>query len=162
MLRRRLQKNRMSDLVKAYPQLKDALPAISETFRLLHTPMGKIMLKEAAVGAMVARACREPGTADRTTECTNGRHLIWCNGFVTADLLLLTQRCKSCKVKNVHLEKENILLEKENILLFLLHRQKFICYNKLFKVFPQPERIPKEEPLCKKHSENPSVFSSAC
>lgn len=90
MLRRRLQKNRMSDLVKAYPQLKDALPAISENFRLLHTPMGKIMLKEAAVGAMVARAGREPGTADRITECTNGRHLICCNGFVTADLLLLT------------------------------------------------------------------------
>ena len=155
MLRRRLQKNRMSDPVKAYPQLKDALPAISENFRLLHTPMGKIMLKEAAVGAMVARAGREPGTADRTTERTNGRHLIWCNGFVTADLLLLTQRCKSCKAKNVHLEKENILF-------FLLHRHKFICYNKSFKVFPQPERIPKEEPLCKKHSENPSVFSSAC
>jgi len=51
---------RLSDLLETYPQLKDTLLAISENFRLLHTPMGRIMLKKATVGAMAARAGMAP------------------------------------------------------------------------------------------------------
>ena len=43
---------RLSDLVKQNSRLKDELPKINDKCNILNTPMGKIMMREAAIAEM--------------------------------------------------------------------------------------------------------------
>lgn len=47
---------RLADLLSAYPQLKKRLPQVNEKFRLLNTPLGKVMLNTATVSDMSKRS----------------------------------------------------------------------------------------------------------
>ncbi len=47
---------KLSDLLTAYPWLKTELSTVNEKFRMLNTPMGKVMLKKATVGEMSRRS----------------------------------------------------------------------------------------------------------
>ena len=40
---------RVSELLDTYPWLKETLSTVSDKFKLLNTPMGKIMLKKATL-----------------------------------------------------------------------------------------------------------------
>ena len=43
---------RLLDLINQYPWLKDELPKINEKFKMLNTPMGKIMMGKATIVEM--------------------------------------------------------------------------------------------------------------
>lgn len=43
---------KLSDLLSAYPWLKEALVEISDKFRLLNTPLGKVMANKATLAEM--------------------------------------------------------------------------------------------------------------
>lgn len=43
---------KLSDLVKRYPCLKKALPRINDKFKMLGTPMGKVMMGKATIADM--------------------------------------------------------------------------------------------------------------
>ena len=47
---------KLSDLLTAYPWLKEALIGISEKFHLLNTPLGKVMVKKATISEMSKRS----------------------------------------------------------------------------------------------------------
>ena len=47
---------KLSDLLTAYPWLKAELSTVNEKFRMLNTPMGKVMLRKATVGEMSKRS----------------------------------------------------------------------------------------------------------
>lgn len=47
---------KLSDLLTTYPWLKGELSTVNEKFRMLNTPMGKIMLKKATIGDMSKRS----------------------------------------------------------------------------------------------------------
>ena len=47
---------KLSDLLTAYPRLKAELSTVNEKFRMLNTPMGKVMLKKATIGEMSRRS----------------------------------------------------------------------------------------------------------
>ncbi len=41
---------KLSDILAAYPWLREELPKMDERFKLMNSPLGKIMLKKATVG----------------------------------------------------------------------------------------------------------------
>ena len=43
---------RLADLINQYSWLKDELPKINEKFKMLNTPMGKIMMGKATIAEM--------------------------------------------------------------------------------------------------------------
>jgi hemerythrin HHE cation binding domain-containing protein len=43
---------KLSDLLSLYPWLKEELPRINEKFKMLSTPVGKIMLGKATISEM--------------------------------------------------------------------------------------------------------------
>ena len=43
---------RLADLFAAYPWLKDEMTKISDKFKLLNSPLGKVMLKKATISEM--------------------------------------------------------------------------------------------------------------
>lgn len=47
---------RLKDLLKRYPDLKKRLPEISPGFRMLHTPLGKLLVAKATVSMMSERS----------------------------------------------------------------------------------------------------------
>ena len=47
---------RLDDILTAYPWLKEELPKISEKFKLLDNPVGKMMLKKATIGDLISKA----------------------------------------------------------------------------------------------------------
>ena len=47
---------KLSDILNEYPWLKERLPEINERFRLLSTPLAKIMLKTATIADMSKRS----------------------------------------------------------------------------------------------------------
>ena len=47
---------KLSDLLTAYPWLKAELSTVNEKFRMLNTPMGKVMLRTATIGEMSRRS----------------------------------------------------------------------------------------------------------
>lgn len=47
---------RLADLLTAYPWLKHELPNINERFKMLNTPIGKVMAKKATIADMSARS----------------------------------------------------------------------------------------------------------
>lgn len=52
---------KLLDLINQYPWLKDELPKINEKFKMLNTPMGKIMMGKATIVEMskkIRHGCR--------------------------------------------------------------------------------------------------------
>ena len=52
---------RLLDPINQYPWLKDELPKINERFKMLNTPMGKIMMGKATIVEMskkIRHGCR--------------------------------------------------------------------------------------------------------
>ncbi len=47
---------KLSDLLTAYPWLKAELSTVNEKFRMLNTPMGKVMLRKATIVEMSKRS----------------------------------------------------------------------------------------------------------
>lgn len=47
---------RLADLLTAYPWLKEELPTINDRFKMLKTPIGKVMAKKATVADMSSRS----------------------------------------------------------------------------------------------------------
>lgn len=47
---------KLSDLLVTYPWLKEELPLVNKKFKLLNSPLGKIMVKEATVSEMGKRS----------------------------------------------------------------------------------------------------------
>ena len=47
---------RLKDLIKQYPELKNRLPEINPKFKMLNTPLGKIMMGKADVQTMSERS----------------------------------------------------------------------------------------------------------
>ena len=47
---------RLSDLINQYSWLKDELPKINDKFKMLNTPMGKIMIGKATIAEMSKRS----------------------------------------------------------------------------------------------------------
>ena len=47
---------RLSDLINQYSWLKDELPKINDKFKMLNTPMGKIMMGKATIAEMSKRS----------------------------------------------------------------------------------------------------------
>ncbi|MBQ3184679.1 MAG: DUF1858 domain-containing protein [Firmicutes bacterium] len=47
---------RLADLLTAYPWLKNELPNINAKFKMLHTPMGRVMAKKATIAEMSRRS----------------------------------------------------------------------------------------------------------
>ena len=43
---------KLADLLKEYPWLKDEVTKVSDKFKMLNTPVGKIMLKKATIAEM--------------------------------------------------------------------------------------------------------------
>ena len=43
---------KLADLFEAYPWLKDEITKISDKFRLLNSPLGKVMLNKATISEM--------------------------------------------------------------------------------------------------------------
>lgn len=50
---------KLSDLITRYPWLKAELPQINERFKMLNTPVGKLMLGKATIGEMSKRSGME-------------------------------------------------------------------------------------------------------
>lgn len=46
----------LSDLLAAYPFLKEALPQIHAKFKMLNTPLGKVMMHQATISEMSKRS----------------------------------------------------------------------------------------------------------
>ena len=51
---------RLSDLINQYSWLKDELPKINDKFKMLNTPMGKIMMGKATIAEMSKRSGMDP------------------------------------------------------------------------------------------------------
>ena len=47
---------KLMDLLKRYPFLKDELPKVNKKFRMLKTPMAKIMMRNADINEMSRRS----------------------------------------------------------------------------------------------------------
>lgn len=47
---------KLNDLLTAFPPLKQQLPTINERFKMLDTPLAKVMLKTAAIADMSKRS----------------------------------------------------------------------------------------------------------
>ena len=51
---------RLSDLINQYSWLKDELPKLNDKFKMLNTPMGKIMMGKATIAEMSKRSGMDP------------------------------------------------------------------------------------------------------
>lgn len=47
---------RLTDILDEYPWIKDELPKIDKKFKLLKTPIGKVMMRKADVSGMSRRS----------------------------------------------------------------------------------------------------------
>ena len=56
---------RLLDLINQYPWLKDELPKINEKFKMLNTPMGKIMMGKATILEMSKKSGMDADTLIR-------------------------------------------------------------------------------------------------
>lgn len=51
---------KLSDLVGQYPWLKEELSKVNDKFRMLNTPMGKIMMGKATIAEMSKKSGMDP------------------------------------------------------------------------------------------------------
>ena len=47
---------RLADILQEYPWLKEEMTKVSDKFKMLNTPVGRIMLKKATIGEMSKRS----------------------------------------------------------------------------------------------------------
>ena len=50
---------KLSDLLGQYPWLKEELSKVNNKFKMLNTPMGKIMMGKATIAEMSKRSCMD-------------------------------------------------------------------------------------------------------
>ncbi len=65
---------RLLDLINQYPWLKDELPKINEKFKMLNTPIGKIMMGKAAIVEMSKKSGMDADTLIRKLQQLIGSH----------------------------------------------------------------------------------------
>ena len=65
---------RLSDLINQYSWLKDELPKINDKFKMLNTPMGKIMMGKATIAEMSKKAGMVADTLIRRLQQLIGSH----------------------------------------------------------------------------------------
>lgn len=63
------------DLINQYPWLKDELPKINEKFKMLNTPMGKIMMGKAIIVEMSKKSGMDADTLIRKLQQLIGSHV---------------------------------------------------------------------------------------
>lgn len=63
------------DLINQYPWLKDELPKINEKFKMLNTPMGKIMMGKATIVEMSKKSGMDADTLIRKLQQLIGSHV---------------------------------------------------------------------------------------
>lgn len=66
---------RLLDLINQYPWLKDELPKINEKFKMLNTPMGKIMMGKATIFEMSKKSGMDADTLIRKLQQLIGSHV---------------------------------------------------------------------------------------
>ena len=66
---------RLLDLINKYPWLKDELPKINEKFKMLNTPMGKIMMGKATIVEMSKKSGMDADTLIRKLQQLIGSHV---------------------------------------------------------------------------------------
>lgn len=66
---------RLLDLINPYPWLKDELPKINEKFKMLNTPMGKIMMGKATIVEMSKKSGMDADTLIRKLHQLIGSHV---------------------------------------------------------------------------------------
>ena len=66
---------RLLDLINQYPWLKDELPKINEKFKILNTPMGKIMMGKATIVEMSKKSGMDADTLIRKLQQLIGSHV---------------------------------------------------------------------------------------
>ncbi len=66
---------RLLDLINRYPWLKDELPKINEKFKMLNTPMGKIMMGKATIVEMSKKSGMDADTLIRKLQQLIGSHV---------------------------------------------------------------------------------------
>jgi hypothetical protein len=66
---------RLLDLINQYPWLKDELPKINEKFKMLNTPMGKIMMGKATIVEMSKKTGMDADTLIRKLQQLIGSHV---------------------------------------------------------------------------------------
>lgn len=66
---------RLLDLINQYPWLKDELPKINEKFKMLNTPMGKIMMGKATIVEMSKKSGMDADTLIRKPQQLIGSHV---------------------------------------------------------------------------------------
>lgn len=66
---------RLLDLINQYPWLKDELPKINEKFKMLNTPMGKIMMGKATIVEMNKKSGMDADTLIRKLQQLIGSHV---------------------------------------------------------------------------------------
>ena len=66
---------KLLDLINQYPWLKDELPKINEKFKMLNTPMGKIMMGKAAIVEMSKKSGMDADTLIRKLQQLIGSHV---------------------------------------------------------------------------------------
>ena len=66
---------RLLDLINQYPWRKDELPKINEKFKMLNTPMGKIMMGKATIVEMSKKSGMDADTLIRKLQQLIGSHV---------------------------------------------------------------------------------------
>ena len=66
---------RLLDLINQDPWLKDELPKINEKFKMLNTPMGKIMMGKATIVEMSKKSGMDADTLIRKLQQLIGSHV---------------------------------------------------------------------------------------
>ena len=66
---------RLLDLINQYPWLKEELPKINEKFKMLNTPMGKIMMGKATIVEMSKKSGMDADTLIRKLQQLIGSHV---------------------------------------------------------------------------------------
>ena len=66
---------RLLDLINQCPWLKDELPKINEKFKMLNTPMGKIMMGKATIVEMSKKSGMDADTLIRKLQQLIGSHV---------------------------------------------------------------------------------------
>lgn len=66
---------RLLDLINQYPWLKDELPKINEKFKMLNTPMGKIMMGKATIVEISKKSGMDADTLIRKLQQLIGSHV---------------------------------------------------------------------------------------
>ena len=65
---------RLSDLINQYSWLKDELPKINDKFKMLNTPMGRIMMGKATIAEMSKKSSMDADTLIRKLQQLIGSH----------------------------------------------------------------------------------------